>query len=305
MMPLHWVRSPVWRRLAGCLAAAALLGGAALIAGCGASTTLDPVARAAQVSSSQTGIDFTLEVKLGSAALAKELSITAHGWVDERKHAARMSMDFAGVPAISALPGGGTGVEAVFLYPRLYMRLPFLADKLPEGKSWMELDMSRLASTSSEGTVPQAFSIGQANPTQFLAYLRASSGEVKRLGPRQIDGVPTTGYRAELQLSRVLGSLPLGERATARSMFSHLSHAGASGAAPIDVWIDRQQRVRRIRMSLDLAGKTVSGPATIAIDFNSYGSVPTISPPKQSEVIDLTSTVASMGAAAQLGKAGL
>jgi hypothetical protein len=190
-------------------------------------------------------------------------------------------------------------VEAVFIYPRLYMRMPFLADKLPEGKSWMKIDMSKLAGATGSGSLPQALSLGQAEPTQFLMYLRASSGQVRKIGAQPLDGASTTHYRTTLRLSSVLGRLPLGDRAAAKTM---LSHAGGAGSVPIDVWIDKQRRVRRIQMSLELAG-AVSGPATIAIEFTNYGPVPTISAPKESEVVDLTGIVPSIGASGGLGVA--
>lgn len=301
MMGCQHVTSSLRKALKIGLIAAMTVAGGASIAGCGSSATVDPVARAADLSSSEAGIDFALEVKLTPAGLSRSVSITAHGYVDQPQRAARTSIDFAGVPQISALPGRGSGVEAIFIYPTLYMRMPFLADKLPEGKSWMKVDMSKLVGGERGGSIPQALSLGQADPTQFLTYLRASSGEVRRIGSQQLHGVATTHYRTMLRLSSVLGRLPLGDRAAAKTM---LSHTGGSGSIPIDVWIDQQRRVRRIQMSLQLAGGAVNGPATIAIDFTSYGPVPTISAPKESEVIDLTGLMPSIGSSAVLRAPG-
>lgn len=301
------LKSPLRKAIAVGLTAAAVAGGGASISGCGSSATVDPVASAADLSSREAGIRFALQVKLTPSGLSqlapglsRSISITAHGYVDQPERAARTSIDFAGVPQMSALPGGGSGMEVVFIYPTLYMRMPFLADKLPEGKSWMKVDMAKLIRAGG-GSIPQALSLGQADPTQFLQYLRASSGQIRRLGSQQLDGVPTVRYRTTLQLSSLLARLPLADRAAAATM---LSHAGGSGSVPIDVWIDQQRRVRRVQMSLKLAGGAVNGPATIAIDFTSYEPVPTIHPPKESEVVDLTGLVPSIGASAGLGTSG-
>jgi hypothetical protein len=273
--------------LATLAAAAALIASGALISGCGSSASLDPVARAAEVSDEQAGVRFTLEMQLSSPQLPSGFTITGGGYENRSQKAARMSMRFSGLPGLSAT---GTSIEAVLLYPIVYMHMPFIADKLPGGKTWIELDMSKLAKALSASSPSQPLSLGQTDPTQFLQYLRASGGEVRKVGSQQLYGASTTRYQTTLRLARVLEGLPAFERAAAKAM---LQHGGVDGAIPVEVWVDTQKLVRRVQMSLTFSGAAASGSAAVTVDFPSYGPVPAISAPAASEVVDLTSRFAS------------
>jgi hypothetical protein len=274
-----------------CLVVGLVAGGAAL-SGCGASETLDPIARAAEVTSQQEGARITLTTQLSSAALpGGEFKLTANGYIDERNRSGEMSMSLSGIPGISALPGGGAGnIQMIFQYPVIYMNLPFLAGKLPEGKTWMKLDLTKAASAAGIN-LPQLPSFDQTDPTQFLEYLRASSGGVTDLGSETVDGVPTSHYRANLQLSSILDRVPSGEQAAVRAALEKLDDAGS---IPVDVWVDAQGRVRRMQLSIAASvpagtaggapGATTGVAGTITIDFTSYGAVPPIMPPPSSQV---------------------
>jgi hypothetical protein len=283
---------------------AVLAAGGAAVSGCGASETLDPVARAAEVTSQQTGARISLTMQLASPTQPGGSTITANGYIDNRDRSAEMSMDLSGLPGVSELPGGGTGtIQMIFQYPLIYMDMPFLAGKLPEGKTWIELDLTKAASAAGIN-LSQLSSLDQTDPDQFLEYLRASSGDVSTVGSETLDGVPTTHYRATLQLSSILDRLPSSEQAAAKTALEKLG--GVSGI-PVDVWVDGQGRVRRIQMSIDIgspaggvAGTAGGSSNTITIDFTSYGPIPPIVPPPASEVFDASALI-SGGLAQGLG----
>ena len=280
---------------------AALAAGAVAASGCGASATLDPIARAAEVSSQQAGARISLTMRLSSPALpGGESTVTASGYVDERDRSGEMSMNLSGIPGAAALPGGGTGtVQIIFQYPVIYMNMPFLAGRLPEGKTWMKLDIAKAAQAA--GIDPsQIPSLNQTDPTQFLEYLRASSGGVTTVGRESVDGTLTTHYRATLQLSSILDRLPSGEQAAARPALEKL---GDGGSIPVDVWVDSQGRVRRMQLSIgtSLPAGTAGGVAgaagvggTTTIDFTNYGPVPPIVPPPAGEVFDASALAAGL-----------
>jgi hypothetical protein len=289
------------RAFAALLALAGLLASSVVLSGCGASATLDPVARAAEVSSQQTGIHFTLSVRFSASALpTSNAAIEASGYVNERERSGEMTMSLSGLPASagSTSLGGLEHMHMIFRYPTVYVGLPALAGKLPEGKTWMKLDLKQIAQAHGV-QLPQLSSLNETNPSEFLRYLRASGGAVTRLGEEVVNGVPTTHYRATLSLARILDSYPAADRAAARSALSAL---GSAGAIPVDVWVDRQSRVRRMTMSIQVPlpagvagategqGTTGSGAlgATITVDFTSYGEVPPVVPPPAAEVFDAT-----------------
>jgi hypothetical protein len=288
------------KKLANAIAAlgagAALVAGGVAMSGCGASATLDPIARAAEVSTQQTGVTIAMTMQFSSPQLpGGSYSITANGSFDERAHTGQMTMDLSGIPGFSSLAGGGEGkVQMVMLNPDIYMHMPFLAGKLPEGKTWMKLDVTKAAAAA--GVSSSSFSsLGQNDPTQFLQYLRGSAGGVVSLGSETVEGVPTTHYHGELELSRILANLPGSEQAAAKSALEKLGSGGAgAGGIPVEVWIDAQGRVRRIEMSFGGAGTAAAGlSASITIAFKSYGPVPPVAPPPAGEVYDATSAAAA------------
>ncbi len=273
-------------------ALAALAGGGVALSGCGASATLDPIARAAEVSSQQSGAQIAMKMQFSSAALpgGGSMTITAKGSIDEHEKSGQMTMDLSGIPGIASLPGGGSSIQVIYQFPVIYMNMPFLAGKLPEGKTWMKLDLSQ-AAKSAGVDLSQLSSIGQNDPTQFLSYLRASSGAVVSLGSETVDGVSTTHYSATLQLSKILEQLPGDQQAAAKAALEQLgSSTTGVGGIPVNVWVDTQGRVRRMQMSF---GGSAGISGSITIDYKSYGAVPPIVPPPASQVFDASALAAS------------
>jgi hypothetical protein len=298
------------KALAALGALAAVAAGGVAVSGCGASETLDPIARAAAVTSQQAGARIKLTMQLSSPALPSGYSITANGYFDERDRSGEMSMDLSGIPGASELSGGGVGtVRMIFKYPVIYMDMPFLAGKLPEGKTWMKLDLTKAAQAAGIN-LSQLSSLNQSDPTQFLEYLRASSGGVVEVGAETVDGVPTTHYYATLQLSSILDRLPSSDQAAARAALEKLGNAGAGGI-PVNVWVDAQGRVRRMQLTIaanapagaagGAAGAATGVSSTITIDFTHYGPVPPVVPPPAGEVFDATSLAAAGIASGQGG----
>jgi hypothetical protein len=301
----HWMTSPranikIARTLAALATLTALAAGSAAVSGCGASATFDPVARAAEVSSQQQGARITLTTQLSSPMLpGGSVSITAHGYLDERNHSGEMTLDLSNLPGAAALSGGEAGtIQVLFQYPVLYLHLPFLAGKLPEGKTWLKLDLTKAAQAAGVN-LAQLSSLDQADPAQLLEYLRASSGGVTTVGHESIEGASTIHYRATLQLSSVLARLPAGDQAAARAALEKLGH-GAESGIPVDVWVDTQGRVRRVQVSFG-GGSAASMSGMVTIDYTSYGPVPPVVPPAAGEVLDESSLAAAGLAAASRG----
>ena len=272
--------------LAAFAAVAAPIAGAVAMSGCGASATLDPIARAAEISSQQPGAHIVMTMQVSGAALpgGGGYTITAGGWFDYKDRDGELTMDMSQVPGISSLPGNGQ-MQMIMLYPTVYMNMPFLAGKLPEGKTWMKLDFSKLM--QADGLNASSLSsLGQSDPTQFLSYLRASSGGVVKLGQETVDGVPTTHYSATIPLSHVLEHLTGAEQTAVKGMIEKL---GSSAAIPVEAWVDAQGRVRRMQLLVSLGGVSTA----IKVDFTSYGPGPAIVAPPASEVFDASSLVAS------------
>jgi hypothetical protein len=144
-----------------------------------------------------------------------------------------------------------------------------LDQSLPDGKKWMELDLGS-AAKGVDSSDPAA-----GGPKEGLKILERVQ-DSEEVGKEDIDGVPTTHYR---------GTLP-----TADEVFGvKVSYS----AVDIEVWIDPQDRVRR--MNIDVSG-SIGGAKSrtqISIDFVEFGRVPKIELPPADEVFNATNKIES------------
>jgi hypothetical protein len=144
-------------------------------------------------------------------------------------------------------------------------------DTIPDGKKWMKVDLSGAAKLQG-GASPV-----QGGPEEGLKVLQQTQ-DAEEVGKEDVDGVPTTHYR---------GTFPATEE-----VFGVKAHYSAPRA---DVWIDSQDRVRRMRVVVTGSLKEGEDPTTTEMDFNfvEFGRVPKIELPPADEVFDATDEIES------------
>ena len=267
----------------------AIAAGGIALAGCGASSTLDPVAQAADVTAQLPGAQVSLTEALSGTGLPAGTTFTATGYVNQHSHATLLHADLSNLPGVSQLGAGAGNATVEIVYPDLYESLPALAGKLPDGKTWLKLDLAQLA--ASQGVSSSAFSSGGLDPSEFLSFLRASGSTLTKLGPATINGVATTHYHTVIQYSKIPGAMPASQRSSMSAAVASLEKATGATSLPIDVWVDSQHRVRREQFSLSITtqGKTLGVSAQV--NYVSFGPTAAIVPPPADSVYDLTPTV--------------
>jgi hypothetical protein len=276
-------------RTLGAIAILAALCASVALAGCGGQAQLDPIARAAVVTAQQQGAKFSLRMQF-SSAVTGAFAITANGYEDQRHRAGEMTLDLSGMPGAPSLPGGGKGTQMILRYPVIYLNMPLLAGRLPAGKRWIKIDLTKAGGEAGVDTSALS-SLSEGDPAQLVDYLRSSSGVVLIEGHEMVNGASVIHYHATLLTQRILDSLPDAQRPVVKDAFQKLD--GLS-AIPVDVWVDGQQRIRRLQVLLGNQGASVSGAVTM--DFLSYGPIPPISAPPAPEVLDAGSLLSSLGA---------
>ncbi len=143
-------------------------------------------------------------------------------------------------------------------------------DSIPEGKKWVEIDVS---SATAQTGAPAA-----SSPKEGLKVLEGVE-DAEKIGEEEIEGVPTTHYR---------GTFP-----HAKEVFG--VKVDVSNPT-VDVWIDGQERVRRMQVSLESSVNGVAETAAtteMTIDYVSFGRVPKIEIPPADEVFNGTGAVES------------
>jgi len=193
------------------------------------------------------------------------------------------------------------GITEIFLPPKTYIKVPGGVSRwLPPGKSWIAVDAGSSGLPGSSLLGP--FGGGGTDPADLLASLTAISAGVTRLGAATVRGVPVTGFRVRIDPAKAAARLPRWERAGFRGFARSLG----PGPIPVQVWVDGQNLVRRVTLSLRLP-RGVGAPAGArlvqATDFYGFGVPVRVSAPPAAQVASM-SQVTWGGSAVSVGVGG-
>ena len=277
--------------------AAAAASVAVTASGCGAGNTLDPVAKAASISTTTPGFQMRFEVRFGSPQLPTALTATGTGSIDARDRTGSVVfvMNAGNDPDLKKALGGSTlRLEELVDGTTVYVKLPpAIASKLPGGRPWTKVDLAK------ESGIPGFSSLANnpvsTDPSQFLSYLRATSGHVSTRGSEVVNGVQTTHYHATISLDRVPDTLPSASRKGAKQAVSSIEQLTGLKQLPVDSWIDAKNLIRRMRLSFaESLAPSVKLNIGMTMDFIKYGPQPKPAFPSADQVSD-ASSLSSVG----------
>ena len=262
--------------------AAAAIATAGVSSGCGASHALDPVARAADVTSKVQGYRLQATTSVGTAA--GSVQVTMSGMMNRADRTGEMT-------AHENIAGHALTLSERFSGLTFYMDaagLPGVA-QVTHGKRWLKMDMSRTLGSLGLGSL----STTSSDPSQFVDYLRAVSADTTRLGTARVRGTPTTHYHAIVDLSRYPQLVPASGRAAARRGISTLETVLGSHTMAMDVWVGSDKLVRRLRFGYPECVNNQRLSFNMTMDLYDYGPQPRTQVPPDSQSYDLTPMVAA------------
>ena len=250
------------------LLALAALGG---LAGCGASNSFNPdvVAQAADKTASAGG------AKLAIRMDAAGQKINGTGFMDTKGHKGRMSLQ---------MPQLGGTMDAVFLNRVIYLHFPAaIAKKIPGGKSWVKLDIDKVARQQGIDLGALQSTSTNNDPSQQLSQLRGA-GDVKKIGTETIRGTQTTHYKATVDLRKAADRAPAEQRAAAKRSVEQIIKLTGSATVPTEVWLDKQGRARRMSFTMKIQGQSLRE----TMDLYDFGTREAIKAPPASDTQDIT-----------------
>lgn len=181
------------------------------------------------------------------------------------------------------------GLTELFIPPHAYFRFSGTGGPAPlKGKTWFEVSEQLLGGPGAASAVLGPFGGVSSDPADMLASLTAIAGSEKKAGTATIRGVPVTGYRVNIDPAKAAARLPSSQRAG----FDQFAKALGSGAIPVDVWVDNQDLVRRIQLTLHMpAGSGVPAGVQLAesTDFYDFGVPVRVTAPPASQVVNMSS----------------
>jgi hypothetical protein len=173
--------------------------------------------------------------------------------------------------------------EFIFADTVLYMRFPALSRALPEVEPWIRFEAEQFASDRELG-LGQLSQLAQGDPSQTLDYLRGAGENVKEVGEEEVRGAETTHYRTRIDLDRVAEEAPEQRRAVQR-----LIEMSGLKEVPTDVWIDEDDRVRRLQLAWDDVRfvDRQETDMTLTTELFDFGVEVDVEPPPREEVTDI------------------
>jgi hypothetical protein len=246
---------------------------------------LRSVARTSAERSARTAISVTL-TGLGNDALSNgAFDIAGTGVVDFSNGDADLRVT---IPRFDRAGAGGA-IEQRIVGGVVYSRFPapiLRAAGLPAGVDWLSLDPARIG-----GADPSAVSQAQADPAGQLAFLAATSNQVRVIGSDPVRGVPATHYTTTIDLGAGVGSRKA--LAAVRARLAPLGFAAGRRPLVVDVWLDATGCARRVVVSIPLSAAAAPGglaglgpDAMLRIqgDFYGFGATAKVAVPPPSRV---------------------
>ena len=234
-----------------------------------------------------------LAISMEAPGLEGGFELTATGEFDLENQRGRLTMNYAGL--LEALGPQGAAAEG-FLPDRIlidgltmYMRFPSLDQVMPDAKPWVRMDLGELGAQQGLET-DLLGQFGQSDPAQLLAWLQTIGTSVTVVGTETVRGDATTRFSASVDLNGLPALVPEEQRALFSAQLGQMIAQTGLVELPIDVWIDEQDRVRRVATELRIQDPTGlgTGAATMSmsIDLYDFGTEVKVNPPKESKTMD-------------------
>jgi hypothetical protein len=151
----------------------------------------------------------------------------------------------------------------------IYMSSPLFQRAIPAGKDWVSVDLTKASSRAGIDFTQ----FRQTTPTDTLLGLERAT-RVTKVGTSTVGGQPTVRYRAVVDFRHV----PNGARIEKLARVTTL---------PIDVWIGKDDLVRRLMMTYRAAVSGQSATTTVTMDLSRYGEAVHVQVPSPEKTVDM------------------
>jgi hypothetical protein len=261
----------------------------------GGKVTVGPeaVAEAAERTANTDGFRFSLQGEMEIPEVGP-VSFTGGGAVDPRAQRGVVEMDMSDIAekagADAASSPAGWKMEMAFDSRYLYMKSPVPMPQL-DGRSWMRLDLQRVAEAAGmDASFLRAMQQQGNDPASTLRYMQALSDGVEKLGTEEVRGVQTTHYRAMVELRQVAELLPPAAREPARRSIEQLIELSGEPEMEMEIWVGQDKLVRRVEwsQSIKAQGTDQVVEATITSEYYDFGTNVSVEPPPGDDVKDVT-----------------
>jgi hypothetical protein len=204
------------------------------------------------------------------------------GRFDFERRAGEMTLSL-----IEGEPGAGGGnAKAVFVDSSVYYQLP--PGALAGDKRWIRLDLQNVADASGLDFGPLVQG-SQADPTQYLLWLSALGPGITKIGEEEVRGVPTSRYRAAVDLNLLEQQAPPGKEAEWAAYVQALRDRLGLAFIPVEVWVDGDGLIRRFNHEYGFS--TEGTTAVVTTELFGFGVSVNVQAPPIDDVVTLTDLI--------------
>jgi hypothetical protein len=265
----------VTRRLAVLLAVLALT-----LAGCGGPDAQALVDGASERLQEAGTSRFEMEVQAAGTDVGQ---FAAEGAQDLGSGALRMTIDL-GDPS--------SNTETLLLGSEVFVRSPLFAMFTGDASVWVRVDLEETA--EAEGLDAESLLGGQTGPAGLLSQLDGASGGLEELGSEEVRGVDTTHLRVTVDTA---AAIERSDPAIRDQLRTYAEATGLPETYPMELWIDDDGLVRRIRTTLDVPDAAGGGqPVTqqTTLELYDFGVNVDLEAPLAEETVELADLVAEL-----------
>jgi hypothetical protein len=183
----------------------------------------------------------------------------------------------------------GTGfgnAKAVFVDSSVYYQLP--PGALAGNKRWIRLDLQNVADASGLDFGPLVQG-SQADPTQYLLWLSALGPGITKIGEEDVRGVPTSRYRAAVDLNLLEQQAPPGKEAEWAAYVQALRDRLGLAFIPVEVWVDDDGLIRRFNHEYGFSAEGTT--AVVTTELFGFGVPVDAQAPPVDDVVTLTDLI--------------
>jgi hypothetical protein len=235
-----------------------------LLSGCGGGVDASLFATAVRATEAAGGAELAFQWTYHVPGRDEPVVMTGSGVEDVKGQRARVSASMPNVGEIEAISEG----------PVMYMHFDQLSYEI--GKEWMKIDLER--AYADLGVDMDALSQFGQGTAQYLGWLEHVSGGVSDEGREQVRGVEATHYSATIDPRKVPAEDP-----------EKLVEAVGQSEIPVDVWIDDDQRFRRMEMGMTISPEGADEiRMDMVMEYVRFGVPLDIDTPDEDDVFDAT-----------------
>jgi hypothetical protein len=247
-----------------------------------ARNALDPVAQAAETTSSQKG-GIAMTIKGSASAAGQDIPMRGSGVADRAGKRGKFTFTMQ-------VAGKSLTMDEIIDGKVIYMHSDVFS-QLPGGKRWMKVDLNAEASKLGIDLNALGGNAATQDPAAMLDYLRGA-GTSKKVGTATVNGTRTTQYHVDVDLRKAASKK--GDPDASKSVEKLIQMTGAS-TLPIDVWVDDQHLVRREKVAFSGTEQGQKSTFDFTVDFTKFGVPVDADAPPADQVADFADLLKAAG----------